>query len=360
MIDQAGPFRFGGTGLLVEAEDVSLHQRLACSRSKKSTTSVDQRERLAVIEVGSGAVRLQIMELGQIHNRHIGSEHIALNLLDVASPARAGLVLLELERILTAYRAKAARSGAKFVRVIGTAGARLLARRTPVIARLGIDILSEPEEARLSFIGAMNGWQHESNGRDVLVIDQGQGSLELAEGTPSLGMCVKRSTSLPLGARAVSEIYPHSDSSQFILSEQLRSTLSGWLARAADQRSACATIIGSTATRLGWEAVKRRPTEKYAREKVHGATFNLESLRHSLENLRVHTGQRQQKRQSLASVDGRDADFVANLLVICEIASLAGVSEIRVSTTGTRQGALLEMASAFKRASYTKAASGSQ
>jgi exopolyphosphatase/pppGpp-phosphohydrolase len=343
-MDWARPFRSDETGVLVRAHAITLHSGLETLIKDAPATLRPRGKRVAAIEVGSGATRLQIMDIGTELRRDVGSEQTRLNLLDDAFLDQPTLAVAKLDRILTAYKAKAALAGAEAIRVIGTAGARLLARRTSMLAGLGVEILSEEEEAHLSFIGAMSGWQCQPDGQDILVIDQGQGSLELAEGTNSPARRVKRTTSLPLGAKAVSEISHRSGNPQSPLCEQMRSILSSWLANSAGQRGACAAVIGSTATRLGWEAVKRSPREKYAKEKVHGATFDLERLRYSLERIRSHTRVSCQTGQIADLTISRDACFTTNLRLICEIASLAGVREIRVSTTGTRQGALLEMA----------------
>ena len=73
--------------------------------------------------------------------------------------------------------------------------------RSPTLAGVGVDILSDEEEGRLAFIGATKGLGHPAEGK-IGVVDVGGGSTEVIIGTVSGGVEAVRSWRVGSGALA--------------------------------------------------------------------------------------------------------------------------------------------------------------
>ena len=153
-----------------------------------------------MIDIGTNTTRLLVAEVAG------GAVFPLLERRHFATPAGSGArVLAELvEREAAAAR----RAGAETVHVAGTASlrgspeVRRLDRSAQAAGAGGLRILSEAEEARLAFAGAVAA-EPVALPERVAVIDVGGGSTEVAVGTPAGG--VEWWASRPVGSRRLTE-----------------------------------------------------------------------------------------------------------------------------------------------------------
>lgn len=307
-------------------------------------------ERLAVIEIGSRASRLTIADVSLRWLRIVGSDHDFSNLFRLVEWSEISLAQKRLEVALERFRAKAAKAGAQRIRIMGTEAIRLLAERSLLPRQLGIEVLSPSEEARLTFLGAAAGLGFPTRDRELLLIDQGAGSMEVTDGRLCPSPHVSHSISIGLGAKVAETLFDRAACCIPTFKKQLASIVKNGLTGHSWSKCRCVTVLGGTATRLGWLAVRPKGSSRYSPSKVHGVQFNLECLMkviHGLQHCSAAQIQSFAHELAAGSRSGPNwSEFLASSLAICEAARLLGVEEMRVSTTGTRFGALLEMSSA--------------
>lgn len=307
-------------------------------------------ERLAVIEIGSRASRLTVADVCMHSVRTVSSDQDLLNLIDLLGKSDFNMIERRLGASLAKFRAKAAQAGARRVRVIGTEAVRLLAQNSSCPDHFGVEILSPSEEAQLSFLGAAAGLGLSECAQEFLVIDQGAGSMEITDGSLSPSPHVSHSASIALGATLAEALFNRAACCIPTFKQHVSSVVRQGLAGHRWSRSRSVTVVGGIATRLGWIAVSAKRAARYSPSLVHGTQFNLECLTrvingfHSCSASQIRSFAREFAFGSRSGPNWNE--FLASSLVICEAAQRLGVKEVRVSTTGTRLGALLEMSSA--------------
>lgn len=308
-----------------------------------------QVERLAVIEIGSRASRLTVADVSMRWVRIVGSDHDLSNLFCLVEGSEISLAQKRLETTLERFLAKAAKTGAQRIRILGTEAIRLLAERSLLPPQLGIEVLSPIEEARLSFLGAAAGLGLPASDREFLVIDQGAGSMEVTDGSLSPSPHVSHSASIALGATLAEALFNRAACCIPTFKQHVSSVLHQGLAGHRWSRSRSVTVVGGIATRLGWIAVSAKRAARYSPSQVHGIQFNLECLTRVINGFHSCSASQIRSFAREFAVGSRSGpnwnEFLASSLVICEAAQRLGVEEVRVSTTGTRLGALLEMSS---------------
>jgi exopolyphosphatase/guanosine-5'-triphosphate,3'-diphosphate pyrophosphatase len=164
----------------------------------------------AAIDIGSNTTRVLVAEpvdgqlkkvLEQRAYTQIGKAlrkdgHIGVEKIDEV----AGVVATQMRL--------ARETGAERVRAVATAAIRQadngeeMAAAIAAVAGIEVDILSEEEEGRLSFLGATKALGHPSEGR-VAVVDVGGGSSEVITGTVSGG--VEKVMSWPVGSGSLAD-----------------------------------------------------------------------------------------------------------------------------------------------------------
>jgi exopolyphosphatase / guanosine-5'-triphosphate,3'-diphosphate pyrophosphatase len=218
-------------------------------------------------------------------------------------------------------------AGAERIEAVATAAIRKAANRAELesaIARLtGVElrILSEEEEARLSFVGATRTLA-ESPKDTVAVVDVGGGSTEIAIGTVEGG--VSWWASLPIGSGLLADGYLHSDppSADELTNVRLHvaGAFEGLDAPSAEQ----AVAVGGSATSL---------------RRLVGAELRHDALERSIQILAT---------TPIAEVARRfDLDpervrlLPGGILIFDELSEILGRS-LAIATGGLREGVILE------------------
>ena len=172
----------------------------------------------ACIDIGSNTTRLLVAE-------RAGGDGALRELLAQRAFTRIGKSIDSAKRIpvekiaetagVVATQARMARElGAARIDAVATAAIRKAANRDELAAAVEreagvvLRVLSEEDEARLSFLGATRSLRM-APGDSVAVVDVGGGSTEVAVGTVADG--VSWWASLPIGSGVLSEGYLHSD-----------------------------------------------------------------------------------------------------------------------------------------------------
>lgn len=164
--------------------------------------------RRAAIDVGTNSVRLLVAEVPDVPHRSAASplrplaRDIAITRLGEGLEAGGALQPAAAARTATAvaaYAARAASLGVPNPEVVGTYALRVARNPEEFFDRLAfpVRVLTEDEEARLGFRGAVAGLHIHTPQSRILVVDIGGGSVELTVGTPHE---VTENHSLPIGS----------------------------------------------------------------------------------------------------------------------------------------------------------------
>lgn len=160
---------------------------------------------LAVIDIGSNSGRIVVVEMSNGHLSTIADGRVPLRLATELKRGRLGGSAIE--RTVAAVRdfaAIASAVGASATVAVATSAVRESANADDLVARVrretGVDvqIVSGADEARLSFVGAVNGLAVNSG----MLLDVGGGSVEV---TTFRDRALKATWTLPLGALRMSQ-----------------------------------------------------------------------------------------------------------------------------------------------------------
>jgi exopolyphosphatase/guanosine-5'-triphosphate,3'-diphosphate pyrophosphatase len=218
-------------------------------------------------------------------------------------------------------------AGADRIEAVATAAIRKATNRAELesaIVRLtGVElrILSEEEEARLSFVGATRTLA-ESPKDTVAVVDVGGGSTEIAIGTVAGG--VSWWASLPIGSGLLSDGYLHSDPPAADELNNVRLHVAGAFEGLNPPVAAQAVAVGGSATSL---------------RRLVGAELRHDALERSIQILAT---------TPIAEVARRfDLDpervrlLPGGILIFDELSEILGRS-LAIATGGLREGVILE------------------
>lgn len=213
-------------------------------------------KRVAVIEVGSRAVRLLVADVTD-GLAEIGSAteltQLAAGLREKGSSLAAAVV--KVNSVVPRFVARSYELGASDVVVFGTAAVRVLARqRAGLPFDFPLEVLSAEMESRCSLISALKGCEGQLPvGRPVLTIDLGAGSVEFATGV-SLGAGVRLDAyqSVLLGTELLGAEFQKRSRSIPETYKWIAGQLSKQEMPAAFGEAKSIVAMGSAATKLGW------------------------------------------------------------------------------------------------------------
>jgi exopolyphosphatase/guanosine-5'-triphosphate,3'-diphosphate pyrophosphatase len=315
--------------------------------STSTSPPVEGERRMAVIDIGSNAVRLLVADVGpkgqlrrvardRVEPR-LASGLLAGGVLDAT--AMEGAVAAIAEMVGRAYVA-----GAASVDIVATSAVREARNGRAFVdwvvraTGLPVRVLSERAEAELAFEAASSYFDL-STGR-FLVCDIGGGSVQVALVENARLHSV---ASFPLGAIRVTEEFPEMDRSPEQLAEVRRCVRERLLARSPglrEWRGARMLGIGGTFTSLA--AVHLASAGQHEGSTVHGVRMDRSQLESILE---VLASTPLEERRRIPGLEAGRADIiVGGTAVAAELLAIVNGPEVVVSAYGIREAVLLERA----------------
>lgn len=207
-------------------------------------------------------------------------------------------------------------------------------------------VLTPKEEARYALATAMRSLFRTPTSRQIVAIDQGAGSLEVAAGKQVAGQVqLLGHRSYPFGTETLlRELHARNDD-YAMLRAWIESTLGAETVRGS--KSASDTVaLGSAATKMGWliATMGRAGRGSYHPEAVHGVTVRSVEVRQVLE---AAISPSPQFRDLVDRSGAREGDFesiVVGLTALYVVLSSLDVSEFVVCAEGLRYGLLWDLA----------------
>ncbi|HIW30576.1 MAG TPA: Ppx/GppA family phosphatase [Candidatus Luteococcus avicola] len=254
--------------------------------------------RVAAIDCGTNSIRLLVVEKvpgGEVTELDRRLELVRLGQGVDATGAFAPDALVRTMTAIDQFSDVVGELGVEKVRFVATSAARDARNRedffSGVRERLGVDaeIISGPEEAELSFRGALSGVT-QASGR-VLVIDIGGGSTELVVGSVEpTGAVVEKAVSLDMGSVRLRERFLHSDPPSDAEVGAARAFVEGLLEGSKVPLDGIDTFIGVAGTTTSLSAIEQ-DLMAYDRRKVHGSVLAPEQVHVLAERLLASTVQ---------------------------------------------------------------------
>lgn len=244
-------------------------------------------------------------------------------------------------QVLAAYVARAAELGVPVtqVRAVATSASRRALNAATffqgVLRQTGlkVEVISGDEEARLTWLGALDGLDLSPG--PVLLVDPGGGSTEVIQGE---GGVIRARTSLELGTVRLTDAllgYESVDAASFA---RLRDAV-GQVVRGVPLVTPPKTVVATAGTVTTLMAAELGQTV-YDGAAVHGATLTIGAIRGWIDRL-LEAGPA--KRRQLVAVSPERADtLLAGAVILLHVLEHARRSSLRVSDRGLRFGVLAD------------------
>ena len=287
-----------------------------------------------IVDLGSNTIRLSIYQCEGSRCRLLMNRKVMAGLADYVvdgemSPEGVRVAC----EVLLEYKSMMRNLGFGNLLVFATASLRNVSNTAEAAARiteitgLAVDVLSGTEEARLSFLGAVQGAGPESG----LLIDLGGGSTELVryEGREMLSSCSLPLGSLSLFSRFVSGLHPTKGERKAIraqVEKQLRRHQPDLLPAA----HACGVGGTARAACKAADLLFRRPEGT--------RTLTARELRELLDRLKEPD--RDDLHLLLKAAPDRIHTLIPGLIVLDTLARAYGLEDLTVSLCGVREGYL--------------------
>ncbi len=284
----------------------------------------------AAIDIGSNTTRVLVAEPadGQLKKVMEQRAYTRINkALNAAGAIRPEKVEEVCEVVATQVRL-ARELGAEQIRAVATAAVREAANGADVAAAIGeaaglpIEVLSDEEEGRLSFIGATKTLGHPVEGK-VGVVDVGGGSTEVILGTVPDGAADVRSWRVGSGALADELISSDPPSAAEI--RRVRDRIEDVFAGVEIERPAQAVAVGGSATSL---------------RRLVGAVLEYETLERGI---RVLCGDPAAEVARRFELDPERVRILATgVLLLEKLSELLG-QPLQIGKGGLREGVVLDL-----------------
>lgn len=284
----------------------------------------------AAIDIGSNTTRVLVAEPGEGQLRKVLEQRAYTRL----GKARGGDRSISREKIeevseVVATQVRLAReSGAEEIRAVATAAVREASNCEEVAATVGeaagipVEVLSEQEEGRLSFIGATKTLGHPVEGT-VGVVDVGGGSSEIILGTVREGAELVRSW--PVGSGALAEELISSDPPSAAEIRKTRDRIDDIFDGVEIERPAQAVAVGGSATSL---------------RRLVGAVLEYETLERGIRVLSSDPAAEVARRFEL---DPRRVRILpTGVLLLEKLSELLG-QPLQIGKGGLREGIILDL-----------------
>ena len=296
---------------------------------------------LAVVDLGSNAVRLQIASVdARGHTNVLGEDRAAVRLgeqvfksgrLSASAIARTAVALARFAKL-------AQRAGAEEVRAVATSAVREASNRAALIrtvknhAGISLEVISGAEEARLVCLGVLQG---EPSSERSLILDIGGGSTEIIS---ARGEEPESSWSLQLGSVRLTEMFVESDppsrKTAQLIDEAVQDSL-----RQVDPLliGKHKRIIGAAGTTGAVAQLARRLS---GREPISSLPVSAEQVRRVVERLRTATAKDRKK----LGIDDQRSDIIFAGAAITEgVMRRLRVDELQVTSRGLRDGVMADL-----------------
>ncbi len=306
---------------------------------------------VGVIDIGSNAIRLQVVRLFQdgafsvIADERdpirLGTEVFRSGMLSTEAMAEALQTLARFSEI-------ARRHGAEELRSVATSAVRearngaLFAREIESSIGLKVEVISGEREAQLIARGVLSGFQVPA--KKIALADIGGGSTEISvveRGQSRFGI------SLPLGSARLTEMFCHSDPLSGADERAMREFIRAELARAIPGAlTPCSTLIGSAGTfgAVG-NFIRRRVSTASGRE-ARSRGFRGRAKFSFLELTRACSclcAMDLEARRATRGIEERRAEIiVAGAILLHELGLFFSAQTFKGARRGLRDGLMLE------------------
>jgi exopolyphosphatase / guanosine-5'-triphosphate,3'-diphosphate pyrophosphatase len=285
----------------------------------------------ACIDIGSNTTRLLVADAEDGRLRELVTQR-AFTRIGKSLGGNGGLIpdekIAETAEVVRTQSRVAREVGAEEIVAVATAAIRQAANREELVAAVEdaggtpLTVLSDEEEARLSFVGATRTLLQPADGT-IAVIDVGGGSTELAVGEPDGNMAW--SASFRIGSGFLADSYLRSDPPSIDELEKLRRHVVGTFEGLDPPPADSAVAVGGTATSL---------------RRLVGAELSHETLERGIRVLSLTPIPEVARRFELDTE--RVRLLPAGILVLEALSDVLQLP-LRIARGGLREGVLLEL-----------------
>ena len=296
----------------------------------------------AVIDIGSNSIKLRVVrkEANRLRTVLDTTEVVRLGkglkngIIDEETMRYGVRVVRNLARLAVEKGARPRLVGTMALRVAGNAGEFI--RRVHKFTGISVEVLSEKEEARLSWLGATMALG--AAGCDTTVFDTGGGSTEFIFGSGNL---ITSSLSASVGAVRLTEKFfasaqvdPKSLSSAREYAQDILSSAG------LPERGKQSFVIGLGGGVAAMTSVKLA-LPVFLPQAINGASLTKDDIDRQVA---LFASSSVQERMRITGLPPRRADAILASACIVQCAmELLGINTFRVSINGLRHGLMLEM-----------------
>lgn len=284
----------------------------------------------AAIDIGSNTTRLLVAEPeeGQLRK---AMEQRAYTRIDKRAKRNGSITqekIHEIGEVVATQVRLAEELGAEVIKAVATAAIRDARNRDEVVQAIAevsgveVEVLSEEEEGRLSFLGATKTLGHPASGR-IGVVDVGGGSSEIILGTVSDG--AKKVHSFPIGSGVLADECLGGDPPSAAELRALRESIDEFFADVEVDQPEQAVAVGGSATSL---------------RRLVGAVLEYETLERAV---RVLAGDPMAEVARRFELDVRRVRLLpAGVLLLEKMSQLLG-QPLQIGKGGLREGVVLDL-----------------
>jgi exopolyphosphatase/guanosine-5'-triphosphate,3'-diphosphate pyrophosphatase len=299
----------------------------------------------AVVDVGANSVKMVIGEIDEGGDLRLLADSMRFARLGEGVSATGKLSLEAQERTLAVteeFLKVAKRHQVEKIRLVGTSALREVENRAEFLARVrrefGIDleVLSEKDEARLSYTAVVLDPSFKKYQGQLCVADIGGGSTELILGE---SRAITFWQSLRLGAvRLTEQILKSDPPNREEVAKAEKAAEAAIRSAAEGHRASRVAGVGGTVVSLAriWKGLPSAKTEE-----VHGVRMSNSDCRQMLDRL---SSLSIAQRKTLVGLDADRADIIlAGAIILEQILSILAANELLVSIRGLRHGVLYDL-----------------
>lgn len=284
----------------------------------------------AAIDIGSNTTRVLVAEPmdGQLKKVMEQRAYTRINKALEADGSISSEKVEEVAEVVGTQVRLARELGAETIRAVATAAIRdapngkKAARKIAKLSGIQVDVLSEEEEGRLSFIGATKGLGHPVDGR-IGVVDVGGGSTEVIIGTVPDGVDEVRSW--PVGSGMLADELIASDPPSAAEIRKVRDRIDDLFADVEIEHPGQAVAVGGSATSL---------------RRLVGAVLEYETLERGVRVLASDPAADVARRFELDPE--RVRILATGVLLLEKVSELLG-QPLQIGKGGLREGVILDL-----------------